>query len=99
MSIVTTGSFARPTKKAEKVEATDAVNSPSHYTSGKFETIEVIEEIAEGYDSGYAAYCVGNVIKYLARAPYKHDDEGLTDLRKARKYLDFTINHLEKKGY
>lgn len=68
----------------------DAVNHPSHYTSGKFETIEVIEEITKNYGDGYQAYCVGNALKYLSRAPFKHDtpDE---DIRKATKYLQFAL--------
>lgn len=68
----------------------DAVNHPSHYTQGRFETIEVIEEIAGGYDNGYVAYCVGNAIKYLSRAPHKHATP-VEDLRKAATYLDFAI--------
>lgn len=73
----------------------DFVNSPAHYTSGKFETIEVIEDVAQGYSDGFVAYCVGNSLKYLARAPYKHDTP-TEDLRKAAKYLEFAIERLER---
>lgn len=71
----------------------DAVEHPSHYTNGKFEVIEVIEEFTQGYKP-YEAYCVGNVIKYVARAPHKHETP-LEDLKKARQYLDFAIKRIE----
>jgi hypothetical protein len=66
---------------------------PSHYTTGKFETIEVIEEITQGYEDSYVGYCVGNTIKYLARAPHKHDTPE-EDLRKAAKYIEFALKRL-----
>lgn len=76
-------------------ETQDAVNSPQHYKRGKYETIEVIEHITAGYDDGFVSYAVGNCIKYVSRAPYKHADSGLEDLKKARKYLDFAIERIE----
>lgn len=72
----------------------DAVNSPSHYKRGKFETIEVIEEITAGYSDGFVAHCAGTAVKYIARAPYKHATP-TEDLRKAAKYLEFVIKRLE----
>lgn len=71
----------------------DNVNSPSHYTAGRIETIEVIEDYTAGYEDGFVAYCVGNAVKYLARAPYKHDTP-VEDLRKAAKYIDFALDRL-----
>src|SRR5690625_1352354 len=73
----------------------DSVNSPSHYTQAKFETIEVIEEWTKGYDDGFVSYCVGNALKYLARAHYKHEEPS-EHLRKAAKYIEFALNSLEK---
>lgn len=73
----------------------DAVNQPNHYTQGKFETIEVIEEFTTGYEDGFVAYCVGNAVKYLARAPFKHDTP-IEDLRKAARYLDYAIKRQEE---
>lgn len=72
----------------------DAVNSPNHYTQGRFETIEIIEEITQGYSDGYVAYCVGNALKYLSRAPFKHG-EPTEDIGKAAKYLSFALERLE----
>ena len=79
----------------EEAPKSDAVNHPSHYGKGRFETIEMIEEITKGYDDGFVAHCVGTAVKYESRAPFKHDTP-LEDLRKARKYLEFAIEHLER---
>lgn len=80
--------------KHEKTTEQDAVNSPNHYTQGRFETIEIIEEITQGYSDGYVAYCVGNALKYLARAPYKHG-EPTEDIGKAAKYIEFALARLQ----
>ena len=74
-------------------ELTDFVNHPDHYTTGRFEVIEMIEEITKGYDDSFVAYNIGNVQKYIARAPHK--GKLIEDLEKARKYLDFAIDYLE----
>lgn len=85
------------TEPAEPVDSpTDTVDSPSHYTRAKFETIEIIEEITQGYEDGFVGMCVGNALKYLARAPYKHA-EPAEDLRKAAKYIEFALRRLERK--
>lgn len=67
----------------------DMVNSPSHYLSGKFETIDVIEHIVQGYDS-FTGHCIGTVVKYLDRAPYKHESP-VECLKKAAWYLNKAI--------
>lgn len=72
----------------------DAINLPNHYTQGRFETIEIIEEITQGYSDGYVAYCVGNALKYLARAPFKHG-EPTEDIGKAAKYIEFALARLQ----
>lgn len=63
----------------------DAVNHPSHYTRGKIEVIDFIED-------QQLPYHLGNVVKYVARAGYKGDK--LEDLKKARWYLDRYINEV-----
>lgn len=67
----------------------DNVNHPSHYTQGKIECINAIEEAVKGL-FGIAAVCVANVIKYVWRYKFKN---GTEDLKKARWYLDKLIEH------
>lgn len=65
-------------------EPYDNVNKPSHYNYGDIEVIDYIEQVTNQYD-GYNAYLVGNVLKYISRAPHKNGQE---DLDKAKVYLD-----------
>lgn len=87
------GAFCSNKCAKESEPTQDAVNHPNHYTQGKFETIEIIEEIAQGYSDGYVAYCVGNAIKYLSRAPHKHVTAE-EDLRKAVAYINFALERV-----
>lgn len=70
----------------------DNVNSPSYYCKGGLECIEAIRAACEGLD-GVEAYYAGNVIKYVWRFKGKN---GVEDLKKARKYLDWLIEQEEK---
>lgn len=65
----------------------DKVNSPSHYTKGEIEVIDIIKQLIQGYEP-FEAYLVGNTIKYLARANFKENKQ--RDLEKA----DWHINKL-----
>lgn len=69
----------------------EQVNHPPHYggDGNPYETILVIEAWGLGF-------CLGNAVKYISRAGKKSD--ALTDLRKARWYLDREIGRLEKGG-
>jgi hypothetical protein len=67
-------------------EAKDMVNSPAHYTHGGIETIDFIEAKQLGYH-------LGNVVKYVSRAPHK--GRHIEDLKKARWYLDREIERVE----
>lgn len=67
------------------------VNHPSHYTQGKFETIEVIEEFTKDLE-GIDAFCIGNAVKYLSRWPYKN---GVEDLKKAVWYINKVVERKE----
>lgn len=69
----------------------DNVNHPPHYTQGKVETIDAITSVIVGYDA-VSAYCLGNVVKYIARAPFK--DNAHEDLRKARWYFDRALEEM-----
>ena len=65
----------------------DFVNHPPHYTShpSGVECITVTEHMG---------FCLGNAVKYIWRAGEKGD--AITDLRKARWYLDREIARLER---
>ena len=67
----------------------DNINHPPHYTKGKIEPIEVIEDWGLGY-------CDGGALKYIAR--YKHKGDPLSDLKKARWYIDRLISGFEPKA-
>lgn len=66
----------------------DNVNRPKHYTSGKIEVIDFIEDQGLGFH-------LGNVVKYVARAGKKDPSKELEDLRKAQWYLSRYINNME----
>jgi hypothetical protein len=67
---------------------TDNINHPPHYTFGSHEPIDVIEDWS-------LSFCLGNVVKYIARAGRKSSDR-LEDLKKARWYLNREIEQQEK---
>ena len=78
------GSFV----KNEDYFISDNVNKPSHYQGSKgLESIEVIDNFI-GNLIGKSAWCWGNTIKYLLRFQKKN---GIEDLKKARKNLDWLI--------
>lgn len=70
----------------------DKVNNPSHY-QGKFglEAIDVVRDFA-GDLTAVQGFYWGNAIKYLLRFQSKN---GLEDLKKARKNLDWLIEEME----
>jgi len=72
-----------------KKPAHDPINHPAHYTSGKFETIDVIEDWGLGMH-------LGNAVKYISRAGKKDPAREIEDLKKARWYLDRHISNLER---
>lgn len=65
-------------KELDAVQKEDMVNHPPHYTQGKIEVIDFIED-------QQFPYHLGNVIKYISRAGRKGDK--LEDLKKAQWYL------------
>lgn len=66
-----------------------AVNHPDHYNSGYCETIYEIRDILG--PEGFKAFCLGNWIKYNARAQYKSGEE---DRKKADVYLEWATKGL-----
>ena len=71
-----------------KTEIKDSVNHPSHYTDGKIEVIDFIEDKKLNYHRG-------NAIKYIARAGKKNKKKEIEDLRKAIWYLNREIERLQ----
>jgi len=68
----------------------EMVNHPAHYGGDEpYEVIKVLD--AWGFTEHF---CLGNTIKYIVRAERKGSK--LEDLKKARWYLDYAINHLVK---
>lgn len=61
----------------------DVVSRPAHYTHGKFECIEVMEDCF-GKET-VQQFCLLNAFKYIWRTNYKN---GAEDIKKARWYLD-----------
>ena len=74
--------------KEETVKEDDPVNHPKHYTDGRIEVIEYIEDKNLGF-------CLGNAIKYISRAGKKEKNKEITDLRKAIWYIERRIYELE----
>ena len=74
----------------------DMINHPQHYTLGKIEVIEFIEDKGLNFN-------LGNVVKYVARAGHKKssgksvDAKALEDLKKAQWYLNREISSREAK--
>lgn len=71
----------------------NVINKPVHYTYGEIEVIDFIEQITKYYPTTLG-FSIGNVIKYLARAPFKGDV--LENLKKAKWYLDRAIEKESK---
>ena len=79
---------AHDTDKLKEV-LNDSVNNPSHYTDGKIEVIDYIEDKKLGF-------CLGNAIKYISRAGKKDKDKEAEDCKKAIWYLKRHIKNLEE---
>lgn len=65
---------------------TDQRPGPSHYQTGDVQPIDLIHSAGLDFDEG-------NVIKYVTRWRRK---DGLTDLYKARTYLNWIIERAEE---
>ena len=68
----------------------DVVNQPSHYTDGKIEVIEFIEDKKLNYHRG-------NAIKYICRAGKKDPQKEIEDLQKAIWYINREIRNLKRR--
>jgi len=64
----------------------DLINKPDHYALYEIEPAEFIFK-------NDLNFWQGNIIKYVCRAPFK--DNEITDLKKARRYIDMRLNQLD----
>lgn len=71
----------------------DRVNSPSHYTSGRVEAIDTIEDAIKDAPNPTAGMLQAQILKYLLRLWLK--DNPTEDAKKARWYLDRLISKLQ----
>ena len=67
----------------------DPVNHPSHYTDGKIEVIDFIEDKKLGFH-------LGNAVRYVSRAGKKDKSKEIEDLEKAVWYIQRRIEQLKK---
>lgn len=74
--------------------AEDMVNSPSHYMLGNHEVKDIVSLVADKYHKGSVAHNIASALEYQMRAPEKN---GLEDIKKARKCLDFAIENWDVK--
>lgn len=65
----------------------DNVKHPSHYTRYGVEVIEITKALP---------FCLGNVVKYVLRAPFKN---GVEDCKKALQYLKWCDRRAVQMGY
>ena len=72
----------------------DMVNSPSHYTRGKQEAIDIIEEAIQDAPDVKAGMLQAQALKYLLRLWLKGNAP--QDSQKARWYLNRLIQHLKE---
>ena len=83
------GKYESTTKaQNEHHKKDDPVNHPAHYTDGRIEVIEFIEDKRLGY-------CLGNAVKYISRAGKKDPAKEVEDLRKAVWYIERRIKELK----
>ena len=74
--------------------AEDMVNSPSHYMLGNHEVKDIVSLVADKYHKGSVAHNIASALEYQMRAPEKN---GLEDIKKARKCLDFAVENWDVK--
>ena len=71
--------------KADKVSSDNPIR-PNHYKEGGIEPIEYMRQKMS--KEAFVGFCMGNVMKYVGR--YEHKN-GVEDLKKAQKYLEWGI--------
>ncbi len=67
------------------------MESPTHYKIQKTQPIQYLKDSMP--ISQFEGFLKGNIIKYISRYDKKN---GLDDLKKAKVYLDWLIQYMEK---
>jgi len=80
---------------SEPKPESDEINSPSHYTQGPIEVIEIIEGFENNLPNFGLPSHLANVIKYILRAGQKAESPALKDLLKAQYYLNRYIKLMQ----
>ena len=78
--------------KREKESKKDGVNHPNHYTSGKVEVIDIIEDAVKDAPDTIVSGLQWQVLKYILRMWLK--DNPKKDAQKAQWYLNRLIDKL-----
>ena len=84
----------KPNNDLSKIKETgfyhikDKDNTPTHY-QGAIQPIELINAQDLNFN-------LGNVVKYVCRAGKKEGENTLSDLEKAKDYIDFEIERVKK---
>ena len=71
----------------QAMEQSDVIKNPKHYERYAIEPVSFIM-------NNELPFWMGNVIKYIMRAVYKTNSDEITDLEKAKRYIDMRINQL-----
>ena len=66
----------------EYLATVDPVNHPSHYTTGKHEVIDILQDKLSPEE--FKGFLKGNILKYVLRAEHKN---GMEDYKKCHWYL------------
>ena len=72
----------------------DKVNAPAHYTFGRVEVIDIIEDAISRAPDAVLGNCQGHVLRYVLRMWDKEDP--MVNASKARWYLDRLIKHVDR---
>jgi hypothetical protein len=75
----------------------DMVNHPSHYTAGRIEVIDFIEDCVKQAPDAVVGGLQWQVLKYISRLWLK--DDPAMDAGKARFYLNRLIDTLDRPEY
>lgn len=84
----------RQSNDMQQRKRNDMVNSPSHYMLGNHEVKDIVSLVADKYHKGSVAHNIASALEYQMRAPEKN---GLEDIKKAKKCLDFAIDNWDAK--